>query len=91
MTCSLHTAWVKIIDIFDSLSHNFDSMSTKTIGWWELYHSNPAAKFKRNPLRNVPYSLNKEISVDKDADDDADSANGSAWSTVIPTLIQGYN
>ena len=59
-TCPI--AWtkavVKIFDVFDSPEHQFDSWATKRIGWPDLCHSKPFAKFKRNPKRNVVCGLN---------------------------------
>ena len=57
----------KVLDIFDSPEPNFDSWPTKTIGWPDLCHSKPLAKFKRNPKRNVGCRLNTRKSADDDS------------------------
>ena len=49
---------VKTFDVFDSPEHNYNSWATKRIGWPDLCHSKPLAKFKQNPKRNVACRLN---------------------------------
>ena len=60
---------------------DIDHRDTKKIGWRDLNHINAhakfvelwPAKFKRNPFRNVAYSLNTRKSADTDDDAGADN------------------
>ena len=60
---SLNKAIVKMFYIFHSPEHNFDAWTTKIIGWPDLCHSKPLAKFKRNPKRNVACRLDTRKSL----------------------------